>query len=273
VKRRALQALLYAALGTLAAATLAPLLWMVSVSLMPPGEATALPPRLLPSAPTLENYRALFTRLHLARSFANSLLLAGAATAISLVLNALAGYAFARLRFRGRDRLFRLLLAALVVPGQIGMLPLFLLLKELGLVNSYLGVLVPGLASIFGIFLVRQYCLGIPQSVLDAARVDGAGELRIWWSIVLPLCRPILATLAIFTFMGTWNDFLWPLIVLTDEDLHTLPVSLANLLGEHAQDLELMMAGSVLTVLPVVVLFAAFQRQYIQGIVSGSVRG
>jgi multiple sugar transport system permease protein len=273
VKRRVLQVLLYAALGALAAATLAPLLWMVSVSLMPSGEATALPPRLLPSAPTLENYRALFTRLHLARSFANSLLLASAATAVSLVLNALAGYAFARLRFPGRDRLFRLLLAALVVPGQIGMLPLFLLLKELGLVNSYLGVLVPGLASIFGIFLVRQYCLGIPQSVLDAARVDGAGELRIWWSIVLPLCRPILATLAIFTFMGTWNDFLWPLIVLTDEDLHTLPVSLANLLGEHAQDLELMMAGSVLTVLPVVVLFAAFQRQYIQGIVSGSVRG
>ena len=109
--------------------------------------------------------------------------------------------------------------------------------------------------------------------MLDAARVDGAGELRIWWSIVLPLCRPILVTLAIFTFMGTWNDFLWPLIVLTDEDLHTLPVALANLLGEHAQDLELMMAGSVLTVLPVVVLFALFQRQYIQGIVSGSVRG
>ena len=144
VRRRALAALLYAVLVAGAALTLAPLLWMLSVSLMPAGEATALPPRLLPSAPTLENYRALFTRLHLARSFANSLLLAGAATAVSLVLNALAGYAFARLRFPGRDRLFRLLLAALVMPGQVGMLPLFLLLKEMGLVNSYLGVLVPG---------------------------------------------------------------------------------------------------------------------------------
>jgi multiple sugar transport system permease protein len=256
-----------------AAFTLAPLLWMLSVSFMPAGEATALPPRLLPSAPTLEHYRALMTRLHLARAFANSALLAASVTAASLLLNALAGYAFARLPFAGRDRLFRLLLATLVVPGQVGMLPLFLMLKELGLVNSYLGVIVPGLASVFGIYLIRQYCLAIPQSVLDAARVDGAGELRIWWSIALPLCRPILVTLAIFTFLGTWNDFLWPLIVLSDEDLHTLPVALANLLGEHAQDVELMMAGSVLTVLPVIALFVAFQRAYIEGILAGSVRG
>jgi multiple sugar transport system permease protein len=273
VSRRARAAALYALLLLGAGLTLAPLLWMVSVSFMPPGEATALPPRLLPSAPTLASYRALFTRLHLARAFANSAFLASATTAISLVLNALAGYAFARLRFPGRDRIFRGLLAALVVPGQVGMLPLFLMLKEMGLVNTYAGVLVPGLASIFGIFLIRQYCLGIPASVLDAARVDGAGELRIWWSIVLPLCRPILVTLAIFTFMGSWNDFLWPLIVLSDEDLHTLPVALAGLLGEHAQDVELMMAGSVLTVLPVIVLFAVFQRHYIQSITAGGVRG
>jgi len=271
--RRALaRTLLYAVLAAGAALTLAPLLWMLSVSLMPAGEATALPPRLLPSAPTLEHYRALFTRLHLARAFANSALLAASITAVSLALNALAGYAFAKLRFPGRDRLFRALLAALVIPGQVGMLPLFLMLKEMGLVNSYLGVLVPGLASIFGIFLVRQYALSIPDTVLDAARVDGASELRLWWSIVLPLCRPILVTLAIFTFMGAWNDFLWPLIVLSDEDLHTLPVALANLLGEHAQDVELMMAGSVLTVLPVVVLFALFQRHYLEGITAGSVR-
>jgi multiple sugar transport system permease protein len=271
--RRALaRALLYALLAAGAALALAPLLWMLSLSFMPAGEATALPPRLLPSAPTLEHYRALFTRLHLARAFANSALLAAAVTALSLALNALAGYAFAKLRFPGRDRLFRGLLAALVIPGQVGMLPLFLMLKEMGLVNSYLGVLVPGLASIFGIFLVRQYALSIPDTVLDAARVDGASELRLWWSIVLPLCRPILVTLAVFTFMGAWNDFLWPLIVLTDEELHTLPVALANLLGEHAQDVELMMAGSVLTVLPVVALFALFQRHYLEGIGAGSVR-
>jgi multiple sugar transport system permease protein len=147
------------------------------------------------------------------------------------------------------------------------------LLKQLGLVNSYAAVIVPGLASIFGIFLVRQYCLSIPESLLDAARIDGASELRIFASIVLPLCRPILATLALFTFMGTWNDFLWPLIVLSDADLQTLPVALANLLGEHAQDVELMMAGSLVTLLPVALLFVAFQRHYVRGVLAGSVRG
>jgi multiple sugar transport system permease protein len=133
-------------------------------------------------------------------------------------------------------------------------------------------VLVPGLASIFGIFLVRQYALSIPQSLLDAARVDGAGELRLFWSVVVPICKPVLVTLAIFTFMGTWNDFLWPLIVLSDARLQTLPVALANLLGEHVQDTELMMAGAVLTVLPVVAVFLALQRSYIAGIVTGGVK-
>jgi multiple sugar transport system permease protein len=159
-----------------------------------------------------------------------------------------------------------------VIPSQVAMLPLFLLLKELGLVNTYLGVVVPGMASVFGIFLVRQYALSIPDSLLDAARIDGAGELRIYWSLVLPFCRPVLVTLAVFTFLGTWNDFLWPLIVLADDDLYTLPVALANLLGEHVQDTELMMAGSVITVLPVLGLFVALQRYYIAGIMSGALK-
>ena len=134
-------------------------------------------------------------------------------------------------------------------------------------------MLVPSLASIFGIFLVRQHMLQIPDSLLDAARLDGAGELRIWARIALPLSRPILVTLATFTFMGSWNDFLWPLIVLGDEERQTLPVALANLLGEHVQDVELMMAGAVLTLLPVVLLFLAFQRHYVRGILAGGVRG
>lgn len=271
--RRALQAtLLHLVLAAVAFVTVLPLLWMVSASLMPAGEATALPPRLVPSAVTLEHYAALFRRLHLARALANSALLAGALTLVSLLLNSLAGYAFAKLPFAGRERLFRLLLAALVIPGQVSMLPLFLMLRELGLINTYWGVIVPGMASIFGIFLVRQYALSIPSSLLDAARIDGAGELRIYWSLVVPFCKPILVTLAIFTFLGSWNDFLWPLIVLTDDDLHTLPVALANLLGEHVQDVELMMAGAVLTVLPVVVVFLALQRYYIEGIMSGSLK-
>jgi multiple sugar transport system permease protein len=240
---------------------------------MASGEATAVPPHLLPAAPTLEHYEELFTRLSLARSFANSTVVAVATTGISLLLNSMAGYAFARLRFPGRDRIFRLLLVAMVIPGQVAMLPLFLLLKALGLVNTIAGVVVPGMASIFGIFLVRQYALSIPQSLLDAARVDGAGEFRVWWSIVLPAIRPVLATLAVFTFLGAWNEFLWPLVVLTDESLYTLPVALANLLGEHVQDVELMMAGAVLTIAPVIVVFALLQRHYVAGILGGAVKG
>lgn len=263
----------YLVLLTAAAATLFPLVWMVSVSLTPSAEAMRYPPPPWPHTPTLEHYRDLFDRLAVGRYVLNSLVLAAAVTALSVLINAAAGYAFARLPFAGRDALFRTLLAAMIIPGQVAMLPLFLLLKHLGLINTYAGVIVPGLASIFGIFLVRQYALSLPQSLLDAARLDGAGELRIFWSLVLPLCRPILITLAVFTFLGSWNDFLWPLIVLGDSRLHTLPVALANLMGEHAVDTELMMAGAALTVLPAIVLFLAVQRYYIGGLMQGGVKG
>ena len=185
----------------------------------------------------------------------------------------MAGYAFAKLRFRGRERMFGLLLVALIIPPQVGMLPLFLLMKQLHLVNSYWGAIFPSLATVFGIFLVRQSMLAVPQELLEAARIDGAGEWRIFWSVVLPLARPILATLATFVFMSMWNDFMWPLIVLTDQSRYTLPVAVASLVGEHAQDVELMMAGSVVTVLPVLVLFLVLQRYYIAGLMVGSVKG
>ena len=256
-----------------AAIALFPLLWMVSVSFMSPGEASSYPPPLVPRQPTLANYRELFAHAGMGRYLANSLLLAIAATLLSLVFNVMAGYAFAKLRFAGRDRLFKVMLGALVVPGQVAMVPLFLLLKQLGLVNSYGGVIVPALASIFGIFLVRQYALSIPDDLLEAARMDGASEWRIFGSIVVPLLRPIIVTLAVFTLLGTWNDFMWPLIVLTDQKLYTLPVALASLSREHVQDNELMMAGSVLTTLPVLVVFLALQRYYIQGLMMGSVKG
>jgi multiple sugar transport system permease protein len=271
--RRTLGAvLLHAVLVGAACLTLLPFVWMVSASLMPAGEASRLPPRLLPSAVTFAHYGALFSRLDVGRYLLNSVLLAAAVTGLSLLVNSMAGYAFAKFRFAGREPLFRLLLAALVVPAQVAMLPLFLMLREMGLINTYLGVIVPGMASVFGIFLVRQYALTIPDSILDAARIDGAGEWRIYRSLVLYLCAPILVTLAIFTFMGAWNDFLWPLIVLADDRLYTLPVALANLAGERVQDVELMMAGAVLTVLPVVALFVFLQRYYVAGIMAGGVK-
>jgi multiple sugar transport system permease protein len=265
--------LVHALLAALAVFALFPLLWMISVSFMAPGEANSVPPPLLPETPTLANYRELFARQGIGRHFFNSMLVATGATLVSLIFNSMAGYAFAKLRFAGRDRLFKALLGALVIPAQVAMIPLFLLMKQFGLVNTYGGVIVPAMASIFGIFLVRQYALSLPDELLEAARIDGASESRIFTSIVLPLLRPVLVTLAVFTFLATWNDFMWPLIVLTDAEVQTLPVALANLSREYVQDNELMMAGSVLTVLPVLVLFFALQRYYIEGVLMGSVKG
>jgi len=264
--------LVHAALLLAAVTTVYPLIWMVMASLMPAGEAQSLPPRFWPSRVTFAHYTALFERLNLARYFANSLLIAVSVTLAALVINSMAGYALAKLRFAGRDRLFRLLLAGLVIPAQVAMIPLFLLMKQLGLINTYWAVILPASASIFGIFLIRQYALSIPNALLDAARVDGAGEWRIYCTIVLPLLRPILLTLGVFTFMVTWNDFMWPLVALIDGDMRTLPVALAILSGEHVQDTELMMAGAVLTLLPVLVLFVLVQRYYVEGIVAGSLK-
>ena len=266
------KAILYGLLIGGAVVALLPTLWMISASFMATGEANSYPPHLLPHAPTLAHYRTLFSRLSLGRYLANSAFVSIVVTVLSLIVNSLAGYALAKLRFKGRDRLFRGLALGLVIPVQVSMLPLFLLMKTLHLVNTYWGVIIPGMASIFGIFLIRQYALGIPEDLLDAARVDGASELRIYRSVVLPVIAPILATLAIWTFLATWNDFMWPLIILSDDRRFTLPVALAALSGEHVQDTELMMAGSVVTVLPVLFAFLVLQRYYVAGIMGGSVK-
>ncbi len=263
---------LYTVLTVTAAVTLAPLVWMLSASLMPTGEANAFPPPFLPNEITLAHYEDLFTRGNLARYLFNSAFLSVAVTAISLLLNSMAGYAFAKYRFSGRESLFKILVASMVIPAQVTMLPLFLMLNKMGFINTYLGVIIPGMAGIFGIFLIRQFAMSIPDSLIEAARIDGAGDFRIYWALILPLCKPILITLGIFTFMGTWNDFLWPLIVMTDDSMYTLPVALANLSLEHVQDTELMMAGAVMTIAPVLILFAAVQKYYISGIMAGGLK-
>ena len=264
--------ILYIFLLSTIVCTVTPLLWMVAASLMTSGEANVFPPRLLPEKVTVEHYTVLFTRLNLGIYFINSIIISLGVTTFSLFINSLAGYAFAKYRFAGRDKLFRFLLAAMIVPGQVTMLPLFLMLNKMGLLNTYWGILIPGMASIFGIFLIRQYASSLPDSLIEAARIDGAKDIEIYWKLILPLLRPVLVTLGVFTFMGTWNDFLWPLIVMTDDSMYTLPVAIGNLMGEHAQDTELMMAGSVLTVLPILIVFASVQKYYIQGIIAGSVK-
>jgi multiple sugar transport system permease protein len=265
-------------LPTLAAAlasavTLVPLAWMISVSLMASGEASRSPAPFLPAHATLAQYRALFSDYAIGRPLLNSALVSAVATVLGLCLMVPAGYAFARLRFRGREALVRGLVALLVVPGQVAMLPLFLLLRQAGLVNSYAGAIAPWLAGVFGVLYVRQAALSLPDEMLDAARIDGATEWQVFTRVVEPVLRPVTVTLALFTFLGVWNDFLWPLIVLSDDRLYTLPVALATLSREHAQDAELMMAGSVVTTLPVLAIFLAVQRQYIAGVLGGSIKG
>lgn len=253
--------------------TLMPFLWMLSASFMFDGHASVYPPRFFPDDFTLIQYKTLFTKLNVAKNFFNSAFVTVSVTFISLFFNSMAGYAFAKYRFKGKNSLFNLLLSSMVIPAQVTMLPLFLMLKEMGFINTYMAIIIPGLANMFGIFLIRQYALSIPDSLIESARIDGATDFQIYRKIIIPLCLPILVTLAIFTFMTTWNDFLWPLISLTDNSMYTLPVALANLMGEHVKDPELMMAGSVITILPVLIVFLFLQKYYMKGIMMGSVKG
>jgi len=254
----------------LAAVTLFPLVWMVAVSLMSPGEASTFPPPLLPGRPTLANYRELFAHAGMGRHLVNSVMLTTAVTLVSLVFNVGAGYGFAKLRFAGRDRIFKALLAALVIPSQVAMVPLFLLLKHLGLVNTYGGVIVPAMASIFGIFVVRQYALSIPDELLEAARMDGAGEFRLYWRIMLPLSLSSLAALATLEFTWVFNDYLWAIILISDDSKKPVTAGLQSLQGQYLTNWPVLTAGALLAALPTVVVFVALQRYFIQGLTMGS---
>lgn len=269
-----------AIIGVLALVTTIPLAWMVNVSLMAPGTAATFPPPFWPTHPTLANYRELLlphpdglTSYHILPALGNSIVLASLTTLLSLMLCVPAGYAFAKLQFWGRARMLQAMLALAVVPTQVAMLPLFLMLKSVGLVNSYAGVLAPWLAGVYGVLFIRQATLAIPDEMLDAARIDGASEARIFLSVVLPLLRPVVVTLALFAFLASWSDFLWPLIAITDQQHYTLPVALAAISREHGGDTELMMAGAVVTTLPVLFLFVGLQRYYFTGVLGGSIKG
>jgi multiple sugar transport system permease protein len=244
-----------------------PFVWMVLGSFKTTAELRSLPPTWIPENPTLQNYRDLFERLNFPRYFFNSTVVAAAVTAGNLVFGSMLGYALAKLDFPGKRILFLLVLGTLMVPGIVTFVPLFVLVSNLGLVNTHPGLILPFLAGPFGVFLMRQFIMGIPDELLDAARVDGAGEYFIFARIVLPLCGPALATLGILTFLASWNNFLWPLVVATTEDLYTLPVALALFaIGQHQTNFGLLMAGALVVVLPVLIIFVILQRYFTQGI-------
>lgn len=253
---------------------LIPFLWMISTSLKTDDNAFAFPPQLLPWPPKWENYPAALKVAPFGRFFLNSLFISVTVTVTSLLLNSLAAYGFAKFNFKGRNTLFMVLLASMMIPGQVTMIPGFLLLKNLGWLDTYAGLIVPGIAGAFGIFFLRQYMLTLPDELFDAARVDGATEMGIFWRIVLPLAKPALATLAIFTFMGSWNDFLGPLIVVKSEEMRTLPLAVSALsAGHYVMSWPLLMAGACFVILPVIVVYLVAQRYFVEGIALGSVKG
>ncbi|MEV6491480.1 carbohydrate ABC transporter permease [Actinoplanes sp. NPDC051633] len=266
-KDRVAKISLYVVLGLGVLVVVGPFLWMLLASVKPEAEIRQVPPTWLPETWTLENFRQLFTRLNFPLYFFNSTLVALVVTVGNLLFCSLLGYALAKLNFPGKRALLLVVLGMLMVPGMVLFVPQFVLVSNLGLANSYAGLILPFLAGPFGVFLMRQFLGTIPDDLIEAARVDGAGEWRIFFRIVLPLCRPALATLGILTFLSSWNNFLWPLVVATTEDKYTLPVALALYsVGQNRTDFGLLLAGSVVVVLPILIVFLVLQRHFMRGI-------
>ncbi|MGQ9457837.1 MAG: carbohydrate ABC transporter permease [Anaerolineae bacterium] len=245
---------------------LVPFLWMVSTSLKAPGQVFTDPPQWIPRPLMWQNYWEAVSIMPFGRFFLNSLIQSSGVTVLQLLTSSLAAFAFARLRSRGRDTLFLLYLATLMIPFPVTLIPNFLVIRFLGWVDTFRALILPPSFSPFSTFLLRQFFLTIPLDLDDAARIDGASSLDLWWRIALPLSKPALATLAIFTFMGQWNDFLWPLVVTQSLEMRTLPVGLSSFQSRYAIQWHLLMAGSTIALLPVLALFVVGQRYFIQGI-------
>ncbi len=261
----------YALMSAIALIMLLPLLWLISTAFKSPTENIfQFPPQFIPRQPTLQNFVAVWQANPFGRYFFNSTLVAGLTVVLNLLFCALAAYPLARLSFRGREVIFSIIVSTIMIPFQIVMIPLYVLTVQLGLRNTYLGIIFPSLASAFGIFLLRQAFQGVPKELEEAARMDGCGELGIWWNVMIPAVRPALVTLAIFVLIGSWSDFLWPLIVLDRPEMYTLPLGVAKLAGGlSGDDWRQIAAGSVISVAPIILVFVALQR-YIVPTNSGS---
>ena len=265
----------YAVLVAIAGVMLLPLVWLVSTSLKAPTENIfQFPPQLIPQQPTLENFVKVWQSHPFSKYLFNSTLVAVLTVVLNLLFCSLAAYPLARLTFRGREPIFTAIVATIMIPFQIVMIPLYVLTVQLGLRNSYLGIIFPAIASAFGIFLLRQAFQGVPKELEEAARIDGCSELGIWWHVMLPAIRPALVTLAIFVFIGSWSDFLWPLIVLDPgSGYDTLPLGVATLAGTFSLDWRLIAAGSVISIAPILLFFVLMQRYIVPTDVGSGVKG
>lgn len=265
---------IYGLLGAIAFAMLFPLLWLVSTSFKAPQEDIfQFPPQLFPSQPTFQNFVTVWQNNPFGQYLLNSIIVAVLTVSLNLLFCSLAAYPLARLDFRGRELIFAIIISTIMIPFQIVMIPLYILVVQLGLKNTYLGIIFPSLASAFGIFLLRQAFQGVPKELEEAGRMDGCSELGLWWNIMLPAVRPALVTLAIFVFIGSWSEFLWPLIVLDRPEYYTLPLGVNLLAGAFSFDWRLIAAGSVISIAPVILLFLFMQRYIVPTETSSGVKG
>lgn len=255
----------YLLLAAGAVVMLGPLLWMFLASFKSLPEILTFPPTILPEHWGVENYRSVFDQADFVRYFFNSVVVAAITVASVLITSSLAGYAFAKFNFPGKNVLFVMVLATLMIPFQVRVIPLYILTSDLHLLNTYAGMVLPSLVDAFGIFLMRQFLQAVPSELMEVARVDGAGELTIFFRIVLPLAKPALAALSIFTLVSSWESFLWPLLVASSPDMYTLPLGLAQFAGRYLTRTDLQMAASTLTILPMLIAFLILQKRFIEG--------
>ncbi len=265
------RALVYVGLTLAAIVVLFPFFWMVITAVKEPGHAFTA--EVLPRHPTLDNFRRVLSDFGFGRYFLNSVIVATTAAFFATLFASLAGYVFAKKKFFGRDKLFGFLLASLMIPGMMYVVPQFAIINAFGWMNTYRAMIVPHLANVFGLFLMRQYMMTIPSELLEAAKIDGAGEWQVFRTIMVPLSIPIIATLFLLTFQFHWNNFLWQLIVTNVERLYTVPVGLALFRSQHEQSYTLIMAGSCISVLPIAALFFFAQRYFIEGMTMGALKG
>jgi putative chitobiose transport system permease protein len=273
-RRRLEASLWYVVLISISLVTILPFVWMLLTSLKGPQDPIfSVPPQFVPAHPTLDNYGKVLATLPVLSFFRNSIVVALSVTFLSVLVTSLAAYPLAKMRFPGREAIFYLLLGTLIVPVQLTYIPSFILaVNVFHYDDTLLALILPNLASAFNIFLMRQAFKSVPNDLIEAARIDGAREIRIWWSVLLPIVRPSLATVAIFTFVTSWNDFLWPSLMLHTRDGMTLPVGLAALQGLFSSDFRSIAAGVTMTIVPILIFFIAFQRQFVRGL-AGAVKG
>jgi len=248
-----------------------PFIWMILSAFKPESEVLAFPPTIFPENPTIENFVHLFTKLDFGIYFRNTVIIV-LASFVGLLFNAMAGYGFAKYSFKGRDKLFFLVLATMMIPGQVTMIPVYLLLNEVGLTNTMVGIILPGLAVAFSIFLFRQFMTTVPDDLIEAARLDGAGEFYIFFRLIIPVAKPIFAVQGILTFIAGWNSFIWPLIIASDDSLYTLSVGLSLLQGQYASNFALQMAGAAFMVIPIIIIFSFFQKYIVEGFTMSGIK-